>query len=124
MSKIPLSVFLEAMREERDNLARRVEAIDMLLSTYDEGPLARVATPKNEKVKKSKKRHCKACGEPGHRSDNCPNGDGTLPPDEVPEKREITKETVDGLRKEHPTWDTLKIAAELKCRLSGVNKFW
>ena len=52
------------------------------------------------------------------------SGKSNLPSDEEPVKREITKEMVDELRAEHPTWDTLKIAAELKCRLSDVNKYW
>ena len=68
--------------------------------------------------------HCKVCDGYGHFAKTCPKPDGNLPPDEEPAKREITKEMVDELRAEHPTWDTLKIAAELKCRLSDVNKYW
>jgi hypothetical protein len=60
----------------------------------------------------------------GHFAKTCPKRDGNLPLDEEPVRREITKEMVDAVRLEHPTWDTLKIAAELKCRLSDVNKYW
>jgi hypothetical protein len=70
------------------------------------------------------KTHCKLCDGYGHFAKTCPNRDGTLAPDVEPAKREITKEMVDELRAAHPTWDTLKIAAELKCRLAEVNKYW
>jgi hypothetical protein len=70
------------------------------------------------------KTHCNLCDGYGHFAKTCPNRDGTLAPDVEPAKREITKEMVDELRAAHPTWDTLKIAAELKCRLAEVNKYW
>ena len=65
--------------------------------------------------------HCKICDGYGHFAKTCPKRDGNLAPDEEPVKREITKEMVDAVRLEHPAWDTLKIAAVLKCRLSDVN---
>jgi len=127
MSKIPLSVFLEAMRDERENLVRRVEAIDMLLATYHESEEYPVAKPRKEKpekhLKAGKKRHCKSCGKAGHRSDNCPNGDGTLPPDEPTTHRpEVTKEQVDELKAKG--LNSIQVAARLKTTLTEVNKHW
>jgi hypothetical protein len=82
--------------------------------------------PKGAKSQKKGKgkTHCKVCDGYGHFAKTCPRRDGNLPPDEEPVKREITKEMVDELRVAHPSWDTLKIAAELRCRLSDVNKYW
>jgi hypothetical protein len=82
--------------------------------------------PKGAKPQKKGKgkTHCKICDGYGHFAKTCPKRTGNLPPGKKPVKREITKEMVDELCAAHPSWDTLKIAEELKCRLSDVNKFW
>jgi hypothetical protein len=83
------------------------------------------SAPKSTKRGRKGKIHCKICDGYGHFAKTCPKRDGDLPLDEEPPvKREITKEIVDEVSAAHPTWDSLKIAAELKCRLSDVNKFW
>ena len=61
--------------------------------------------------KRKGKRHCKKCGESGHRSDNCPNGAGGTMAENI---RNLKDE---GLSSE-------EIADRLGLSLTVVNKYW
>ena len=61
-------------------------------------------------------RHCKKCGEPGHRSDNCP--ESKRPAERTDEE---LSEAIKGLREEG--LDALHIAARLKLPLKKVKEF-
>jgi len=86
--------------------------------------LKRKYTKKGKKVAKVTGRvaHCKNCGGVGHFAKTCPEKDGSLPPDEVASRPEITKEQVDELRAKG--LDSLRIAAKLHTTLAEVNKHW
>jgi hypothetical protein len=82
----------------------------------------RPTPPKAVKGKKGS-RLCKACGEPGHRSDNCPNkrSNSTEKPISGMSAEDM-KERIAELKAEGLT--SLEVAKELGCTLQLVNRYW
>jgi len=81
--------------------------------------------PTTSKAAKGKKgpRHCKACGEPGHRSDNCPNKGGNSAQKPISGmsaadiKEKIAELKADGLT-------SVEVAKDLGCTLQLINRYW
>ena len=82
----------------------------------------RATPPKGVKGKKGPRR-CKACGEPGHRSDNCPNKGGRSAQKPISGmSAEDIKERIAELKADGLT--SVEVAKELGCTLQLVNRYW
>jgi hypothetical protein len=78
--------------------------------------------PKPGKGKKGPRR-CKACGETGHRSDNCPNKHGRSAEKPISGmSAEDIKERIAELKADGLT--SVEVAKELGCTLQLVNRYW
>jgi hypothetical protein len=105
------------------------------------------SSPSPRKIKKTAKgvRRCKACGKPGHRSDNCPEDSSEESAeeeesDEVPESGAFADpgdkgakpiagmsaadlgRTIQDLKAKGLT--SVQVAAKLRCTLTLVNRYW
>jgi hypothetical protein len=82
----------------------------------------RPVSPKAVKGKKGARR-CKACGEPGHRSDNCPKKGGKSAEKPISGmSAEDIKERIAELKADGLT--SVEVAKELGCTLQLVNRYW
>jgi hypothetical protein len=82
----------------------------------------RPTPPKAVKGKKGLRR-CKACGEPGHRSDNCPNEGGRSAQKPISGMNaEDIKERIAELKADGLT--SVEVAKKLGCTLQLVNRYW